>query len=387
MPSLLKSGHYYLDHALTPEQAFNAAFGWALERYRFDRYRPDGSQDGLAVISVPQGCDLAALEQAVSAHCWVRDLVNIPANDFGPDELESEARALAETFGATLAVTRGDDLLSQNFPLIHAVGRASDRAPRLLDLTWGNPDHPWVTVIGKGLCFDSGGLDIKNAAGMRHMKIDMGGAAQTLALGYLVMAAGLPLRLRLLIPALDNNVSANAYRPGDVIKARNGLFVEIANTDAEGRLAMADALALADEEEPDLIIDFATLTGSCEIALGPDIPAILTADHDLALTLLAIGRETADPVWPLPLWPDYDDRLKSKIADCSNIAEGFMAGAITAGLFLKKFVTRTNRYIHVDYTGMNDSSRPGRPAGGEAQGVRAIHEYLRRFSLRETAGS
>ena len=307
----------------------------------------------------------------------VRDLVNTPTEHMGPDELEAAARALAERHGAQLEVVAGDDLLARNYPAIHAVGRASHRAPRIIELAWGDPAHPHVALCGKGVCFDTGGLDLKAAAGMRNMKKDMGGAAHALALAGLVMARALPLRITLLIAAVENAVGPNAFRPGEVIATRTGASIEIDNTDAEGRLVLSDALARACELGPDLVLDFATLTGAARIALGPDLPALYANDDALANDWLAAGQQARDPLWRMPLWRPYLRYLASGIADLANGSSSTMAGSVTAALFLERFVRDGQRWAHVDVYAWNDSDRPGKPAGGEAQGLRAAYALLK----------
>jgi len=316
-----------------------------------------------------------ALAEAVTLG---RDLINTPANDLGPAELETVARELAAAHGASVKVTEGSGLLSDNFPMIHAVGRASDRAPRLIDLRWGSEHAPKVTIVGKGICFDTGGLDIKPASGMVLMKKDMGGAAAALAFASMVMRRKLPVRLRVLIPAADNSIAGNAFRPGDVLHSRNGMTVEIGNTDAEGRLVLADAISLADEEAPDYLITIATLTGAARVALGPDLPPLYTDDEAFAAGLLDQGRAVGDPFWRLPLWRPYDKLLKSSIADVNHIAEGGHAGSIIAALFLRRFVKQAKRFAHLDIFGWVPREQPGRPQGGEAQAARALFAYFQR---------
>ncbi|GLT00809.1 cytosol aminopeptidase [Sphingobium jiangsuense] len=356
-----------------------AGLGWLTAHYRFDRYRsaPEDAAIGPRVLLTG---DVARIEQTVrlaGAVHLVRDLVNTPTADMGPPDLEKAAEAVARRHDATFTVTRGD-ALEQGYPMIHAVGRAAHRdyAPRLIELTWGHADHPRIALIGKGVCFDSGGLDIKPSSAMRLMKKDMGGAAHALALAELVMASALPVRLHLLIPAVENAISGNAFRPGDVLASRKGLHVEIGNTDAEGRLVLGDALTRAGEEKPELILDFATLTGAARVALGPDLPALFANDDDLARRLVELGRKADDPVWQLPLWTGYADMLKSDIADVANAGEGGFAGAITAALFLQKFVGEGALWAHFDTFAWRPSAKPGRPKGGEALGLRAAFALL-----------
>lgn len=326
--------------------------------------------------SSPPGVDAARLLTIAEGAYLARDLINTPANDMGPAALEQAARTLAARHGAEISVTAGDALLDANFPMIHAVGRAAAEAPRLIDLCWGDPAHPKVSLVGKGVCFDTGGLDLKPAAGMRLMKKDMGGAANVLALAHMVMARGLPVRLRVLIPAVENSVSASAFRPGDVLKSRLGLTVEIGNTDAEGRLVLADALALASEEDPALLIDLATLTGAARVATGLDLPPYFTDDSALAAALETAAATTRDPIWRLPLYDPYDEDLKSTIADIDNAPAGGFGGAITAALFLRRFVGDGISWAHFDIHGFNNTAKPGRPKGGECMAARALFALL-----------
>ncbi|GGF64012.1 leucyl aminopeptidase [Azorhizobium oxalatiphilum] len=351
-----------------------SALAFALGTYRFERYRSRPARE--VALVPPTGADAQALARTVEAVTLVRDLVNTPANDLGPAEIEDAARALAARFGAELNVIVGDALLEENFPLIHAVGRAATRAPRLIDLTWGDPDAPKVTLVGKGVAFDTGGLDIKTSAGMILMKKDMGGAANALGLALMIMARGLKVRLRLLIPAVENAIAGNAFRPGDVFRSRKGVTVEIGNTDAEGRLILADALALADEESPELLIDFATLTGAARVALGPQLPPAYTDDDALAADLARHAKAESDPLWRMPLWQPYTAMIDSKIADINNAGAGGFAGSITAALFLKRFVGSAKSWLHLDIYAWNPSTRPGRPEGGEAQTIRALDALL-----------
>lgn len=356
-----------------------AALGWLLAQYRFDRYKSDAEPRPERVLLTPEAADIPEAIRLATATALVRDLVNTPASDMGPADLQHAAEALAKTHGATLHITKGHDL-ETGYPMIHAVGMAAEkaRAPRLIELEWGRPDHPRVAVIGKGVCFDSGGLDIKPGSGMRLMKKDMGGAAHALALAGLIMEARLPVRLHMLIPAVENAISGNAFRPGDILKSRKGLSVEIDNTDAEGRLILADALTKAAENEPGLIVDFATLTGAARVALGPDLPALFANDHGLAGEINQASVDVHDPVWRLPLWSGYDEMLKSEVADLSNSAEGGMAGSITAALFLRRFVAAETPWAHLDTFAWRPSAKPGRPKGGDALGLRAVYEVLKR---------
>lgn len=326
---------------------------------------------------MPKGANRAAVLQKAQAIWFARELINIPANDCAPHDLADALLDLGRTFGASTSVIAGDALLTENFPLVHAVGRASSREPCLADLTWGDASHPKVTLVGKGICFDTGGLDLKPSQAMALMKKDMAGAASVMALGAMIMAANLPVRLRIVIPAADNNISGNAFRPGDIIKSRSGLTVEISNTDAEGRLVLADALALADEELPDLLVDMATLTGAARAALGPDLPPFYTEDDSLAASLHAAGVHAGDPLWRMPLWAPYDAYLKSKVADVNHVFNGPFAGSITAALFLKRFVKNAKRYVHLDIFGWVPRAVPAKPAGGEPQGVRALFDIIR----------
>jgi leucyl aminopeptidase len=346
----------------------------ALGHYRFARYRQSAEKEIRLVV--PAGVDAAELARIAQAVFLVRDLVNTPSNDCGPEEVEQAARDVARRFRATFRSTVGDDLLPENFPLVHAVGRASARAPRLIELNWGETQHPKIALVGKGVCFDTGGLDIKNSAGMLLMKKDMGGAAHALGLAQMIMDAKLPVRLQVVIPTVENAISGSAFRPGDIYKSRKGDTVEIGNTDAEGRLILADALALADESAPDLLIDFATLTGSARIALGPELPAAFTDDDELAASLARHAAAQADPCWRMPLWQSYRSMLESKIADTNNVSTSTFAGAITAALFLARFVERTNSWLHLDLFAWNPKTRPGRPEGGEAQTIRALFALI-----------
>ncbi len=354
-----------------------AALGWLLAQYRFDRYLRDDKSTGPRILLTSEPARIDEAVRLAEAVALVRDMVNTPAADMGPPHLEAEAARLAKAFDATLSVTRGTELES-GYPMIHAVGLAASRefAPRLIELEWGNPEHPRLAIVGKGVCFDSGGLDIKPSSGMRLMKKDMGGAAHALALAQLIMAARLPVRLHLLVPAVENAIAGNAFRPGDVLTSRQGLTVEIANTDAEGRLVLADALAKAGEANPSLIIDFATLTGAARVALGPDLPATFANDEDLATAVLAAGLASDDPLWRLPLYDGYDDMLKSDIADLNNSPDGGFAGSVTAALFLQRFVPDGIPWLHLDTFAWRPASKPGRPKGGEALGLRAVWSML-----------
>lgn len=354
-----------------------AALSWLLQGYRFDRYRKPSP--ARARLVVPDGVDGEEISRIAESAMLARDLVNTPANELGPGEIEATIRGLATECGATVTSIVGDDLIARNFPMIHAVGRASTRAPRLVDLVWGDPAHPKVTLVGKGVAFDTGGLNLKPDASMLLMKKDMGGAAAAIAVARMIMLAKLPVRLRLLVPAVENAVSGNAFRPGDVLASRKGLSVEIGNTDAEGRLILADALALADEEAPELLVDFATLTGAARTALGPELPPFYTHDEKLAAEIARLGMTVNDPVWRLPLWPPYDGLLDSKIADVNHVSSGGMAGSVTAALFLNRFVEKTQSYVHFDIYAWNPSAKPGRPEGGECQAARLIHALVKQL--------
>ena len=371
LPQQLPSGVYRF--ANDPHDARLAALAFALGAYRFTRYHK--SEGRKIKLDLPQSLDREDLERVVEAVTLVRDLVNTPANDMGPADLEEAARTLAAKHGAGARATVGDDLLRQNFPLIHAVGRAAARQPRLIDLTWGDVDDPRVTLVGKGVCFDSGGLDIKPESSMLNMKKDMGGAATALALAHMIMSRKLRLRLRVLIPAVENSISGAAFRPRDIYTSRKGITVEIGNTDAEGRLILADALTLADEDNPELIFDFATLTGAARVALGPDLPPFFTDDDQLADKLMAHAAAENDPLWRLPLWRPYDEMLESKVADINNVGSGGQAGAITAALFMRRFVSAKS-WAHFDVFAWSPRSRPGRPEGGDCQAARAIYALL-----------
>lgn len=371
----LPVGCWHCTNELTADNAKRLALGFGLGRYRFDRYRSSDKTLGPR-LSVPKLVDVNSLVSELTALNRARDLINTPANELGPQELAERVRDVAQLYGAELHVTAGERL-RRDFPLIAAVGQGSGRLPCLLDLRWGPENAPKVTLVGKGVCFDSGGLDIKPSAGMLLMKKDMGGAACALAVAEILMASAAKVRLRLLVPAVENSVDGAAYRPGDILRSRQGLTVEIGNTDAEGRLVLADALHFADEEQPDLLVDFATLTGAARTALGPELPAAFGNDSSLLAQLVAAGEKTDDPLWPMPLWLPYDEDIASKVADINNVASHGFAGAIIGALFLRRFITRSKRWIHLDLYGWNARERPGRPVGAEAQCVRAVVELIR----------
>jgi len=376
LPMLLPPGNYSLSERGLPLDAARVALGFALGSYQFDRYKKPRREPAKLLTPLGQYLDEVAALAAATAR--TRDLVNTPTEDMGPAELGDATRAIAARFGAQYREWIGNELLDAHFPAIHAVGRASHRAPRLLEVLAGDPAHPEIVIVGKGVCFDTGGLDIKPPDGMRHMKKDMGGAAHAIALAELLLERRLPIRLRLLVPAVENAISANAYRPGEVIRTRAGLSVEIDNTDAEGRVILCDALTYAAESKPALIVDFATLTGAARVALGPDLPALFGNDDALRDQLAAIGREVQDPLWPMPLWQPYLSMLESGIADLANAGPSKHAGAITAALYLQRFVPPATPWLHLDTYAWNDSDRPGRPRGGEAMGLRAVYELLKR---------
>jgi len=373
-PDRLPAGRWRLAEVLPAAAATQAALGWALGRYRFDRYRRPLAAPPPALVP-PPNADLEHVRRVAEADALARDLINTPAADLGPAELGRAVAAVAARFGAEFREVVGEDLLAARFPAIYAVGQAAARAPRLLELRHGS-QGPRVTLIGKGVCFDTGGLDLKPSSGMALMKKDMGGAACALALAQLVLDARLPLRLRLIVPAVENSVAGNAYRPGDVLATRAGQSVEVTNTDAEGRLLLADALAYAAEEPAELLVDLATLTGAARVALGPELPALYASDEALAAELLAHGRAVGDPLWPLPLWAPYEDELGSKVADVANASSSGFAGSVVAALFLRRFVAEATPWLHLDLYAWNGKERPGRPVGGEAQTVRALYALL-----------
>jgi leucyl aminopeptidase len=381
IPDRLPDGDYHLAEALPGRLATQFAFGWAYGQYKFERYRRANPQRTVHLRPPPEA-DAAEVARLRTATALARDLINTPANDLSPEALAQAAVEVARRYGAKHRVIVGEDLLKERLAAIHAVGRGAAVAPRLVDIEWGDPLHPKVSIVGKGVCFDSGGLDIKSGASMLLMKKDMGGAAVALALAQLIMDARLPVRLRLLLPAVENAISADAYRPGDVLSTRKGLTVEIGNTEAEGRVILCDAISLADEEKPDLLLDLATLTGAARVALGPELPALFTPDDAVARELVDIAAQQGDPVWRMPLWSAYDDELSSKIADVNNVSSSSFSGAIFGALFLQRFVTEARTWVHLDLYAWNGKERPGRPVGAEPQTVRALYAFLKHRYLR-----
>ena len=372
LPGLLPAGTYRFANAAHDQRL--AALAFALGSYRFGRYRK--VEDKAVRLALPDGVDGADLTRIAEGVTLARDLINTPANDLGPAELEEAVRALAARHGATVRSIVGDALVAENFPLIHAVGRAAAREPRLVDLTWGRQGDPKITLVGKGVCFDTGGLDIKPESAMLIMKKDMGGAACVLALAHMIMDRGLRVRLRVLVPTVENAIAGNAFRPLDVYRSRQGLTVEIGNTDAEGRLILADALALADEEAPELVVDMATLTGAARVALGPELPPFYTDDDALAAALARCAAAENDPLWRMPLWRPYESMLESKTADINNVSSGSQGGSIMAALFLSRFVSRAKAWLHLDIYGWTPSAKSARPEGGECQAARALYALL-----------
>lgn len=373
----LPEGTYRIEPlADTPFDMERAALGWLLGSYAFDQYKAESKRPAARLIP-PAGIDAARIERMVAGMGLARDLINTPAQDMGPEVLEAAVRTVAEASGARMETIIGDDLLKQNYPMIHTVGRAAVQAPRLIDLRWSGPEASTsITLVGKGVCFDTGGLDIKPSASMILMKKDMGGAASVLGLASMIMDAELPISLRVLIPAVENSVAGNSFRPGDVLTARNGLTVENRNTDAEGRLVLGDALVEASSEDPDLVIDMATLTGAARVALGPDLPPMFTDDDSLANEISTAGLAIDDPVWRMPLWDGYEKNIGSKVAEVTNAPSGGMAGAVTAALFLRRFVSNPKKWAHFDIYGWAPSAKPGRPMGGECQAALAVYKMI-----------
>jgi leucyl aminopeptidase len=368
---------FRLVQEFTADEATQLCLGFAYGAYRFDRYR--AAKLDIPSVEAPPNADMQFVALAAESLRMARDWINTPAQDLGPPDIAAAAQRLAERHQAAYREWVGEELLSANFPAIHAVGRASSAAPRLIELRWrprGEDSYPRLTLVGKGVCFDSGGLDLKSSSGMALMKKDMGGAAVALALAHMLMSARARVELRVLVPAVENSVGGNAYRPGDVLSTRKGLTVEVGNTDAEGRLVLCDALALADAEHPDLIVDFATLTGAARVALGPELPALFGNDDALVQDLARVAAAEHDPLWPMPLWQSYEDELASKIADLNNVAGSTFAGAIFGALFLKRFVNESTPWLHIDLYAWNPKDRPGRSVGAEAQAVRGVYRYL-----------
>ncbi len=371
----LPGGDYQLDETLSRQDATTVALGFALGSYRFNRYKALSACP--ARLIPPAAVNAHWIHSFAAADARARDLINTPAQDMGPGELAAAVAAVAERYGAVYHDVHGDALLSAGFPAVHAVGRSGAQPPRLVTLTAGT-DGPLVALVGKGVCFDTGGLDLKPASGMSLMKKDMGGAAVALAVAELVLALQLPVKLLLIIPAVENGIGPHAFRPGDILATRQGLTVEVTNTDAEGRLVLADALALASEAHPDVLIDFATLTGAARVALGPELPAAYGSSDGLVHALADAGRAVADPVWPMPLWSGYEDELNSRVADLQNASSSGFAGSVTAALFLRRFVPAAQDWLHLDLYAWNPKERPGRPVGADAHTVRAVFEFLRR---------
>ncbi|AEG55184.1 leucyl aminopeptidase [Sinorhizobium meliloti] len=372
----LPAGKWHIETA--PLTANRLALGYGLGSYRFERYK--SAKTDAPTLLIPADSDATDIKRQLAGVFLARDLINTPTNDMGPEALEAAFRALAAHYKADVSVISGEALLTENFPLVHTVGRASAEAPRLLEMRWGRKGHRKVTLVGKGVCFDTGGLDIKPAASMLLMKKDMGGAANVMGLALMIMDAKLKVDLRVIVPVVENSISANAFRPGDIYKSRKGLTVQIDNTDAEGRLILADALAYADEEKTDLVVDMATLTGAARVALGPDLPPFFTDDDDLARDLAEASLTVDDPVWRMPLYRGYDKDVSARIADLTNAPSGGMAGSITAALFLKRFVTNAKSWVHFDIFGWAQSERPHSPIGGEAQAIRALYHHIGRIA-------
>jgi leucyl aminopeptidase len=375
LPDRLPPGRYRFAGTFSAVGATHLTLGWEYGSYRFARYRKPTNE--LPSLVAPAGTDLEYVRLASEALAEARDLINTPANDLGPAELGEAVQRLALQHEAECRIIVGDELLRQNYPLIYEVGKGSAREPRLIDMRWGKRTAPLVTLVGKGVCFDTGGLDIKPSSGMLLMKKDMGGAALVIALARMLMGADVPVQLRLLIPAVENSISGRSFRPSDILRSRQGLTVEIGNTDAEGRLVLADALAEADHEEPQLLIDLATLTGAARVALGPELPAIYSTPPELAMQLRHVGEQESDPMWPMPLWQGYDEDLASRVADLNNVSSTAFAGSIIGALFLKRFVTRTRNWLHGDVYAWNARERPGRPVGADPHTVRALYRLIR----------
>jgi leucyl aminopeptidase len=375
LPDRLPPGRYRFAGSFSGVGATQLTLGWEYGSYRFSRYRKPAVE--LPSLVAPAGADLEYVRLASEALSEARDLINTPANDLGPQELGEAVQRLALQHEAECRIIVGEDLLRQNYPLIYEVGKGSAREPRLIDMRWGKRNNPLVTLVGKGVCFDTGGLDIKPSSGMILMKKDMGGAALVLALARMLMGADAPVQLRLLIPAVENSVSGRSFRPSDILRSRQGLTVEIGNTDAEGRLVLADALTEADREQPSLLVDLATLTGAARVALGPELPAIYSTPAELADQLRQVGEREADPMWTMPLWPGYEEDLASRVADLNNVSATQFAGSIIGALFLKRFVTRTRNWVHGDVYAWNPKERPGRPLGADPHTVRALYRLIR----------
>lgn len=379
LPGRLPKGRYELETSLDSETAYDAALGWAFGCYRYDRYLTGKTNTKtLPTLVWPKGVNRGAVLRTQHAITLGRDLITTPAGDLGPAELAEQATIIAQTFGAEVTTIVGEELVTSNYPAIYAVGKGSPRAPRLVDIRWGDPGAPKLSLVGKGVVFDTGGLDLKPSSGMKTMKKDMGGAASVLSLAYMIMDAKLPVRLRVLLPIVENAISGDAYHPLDVLATRKGITIEVGNTDAEGRLILCDAIVEADSEEPDLLIDYATLTGAARVALGTELPAMFATDDDVANAILDAGISTVDPLWRLPLFRTYRRHLDSRVADINNIANVSEGGAITAALFLQEFVSSKTKWVHIDTMAYNLASRAGRPAGGEIMGVRAVFEMLSR---------
>ncbi len=381
LPALLKEGMCAIEGKYTPAQLEQFALGWQLGTYQFTRYKK--SEKTFATLSLPKSCDLRLVGQMAESIFLVRDMINTPANHMTPAAIAGECRKIARESGASCKVIEGDDLLKANYPAIHAVGRASVNAPCLIDMRWGKKTAPRITLVGKGVCFDSGGLDIKSASGMKLMKKDMGGAATALGLARMIMLSRLPVQLRVLIPAVENSIDGNAFRPSDIITTRKGITVEVGNTDAEGRLILCDALAEADSETPEVLIDFATLTGAARVALGPDLPAYFTDSEELANAVDTYSKKMADPLWRLPLWTPYRETLNTNIADINSAPDNPYAGAITAALYLKEFVNHAKRWMHIDLMAWNPAVQPGRPVGGEAMTLRALYALIENYPFKK----